>query len=133
MYKYLFICEENIGRSQIAEGFYNKKHNGRGAISAGIIDSTRKYSGRPRDDVIQVMGEVGIDISGQRVKQLTEGMLEKAEKIVVLCDKKVCPEAITKRRNVIYCFIEDPPDEDKTIEVIRHMREKIKLIVDSLQ
>lgn len=132
MYKYLFICTENIGRSQMAEGFYNKKRNGKYSISAGVVDSSNKYNGHPRNDVIQVMEEVGIDIKNHRIKQLTKEMIESVEKIVVFCDKNICPQIIINSSNVIYAKIIDPPDQDKTIDVIRTMRDKIKRIVDSL-
>lgn len=133
MYKYLFICRENIGRSQMAEGFYNKRMEGKFAISAGIVDSSKKYNGHPRGDVIQVMKEVGVDLRGQQVKPLTEEMLEMAEEIVVFCDKKICPGAVIRRTNVIYANVDDPSDKDKTIEVIRTMRDRIKLIVENLE
>jgi arsenate reductase (thioredoxin) len=133
VYKYLFICKENIGRSQMAEGFYNKNLSGKFSISAGIIDSSKKYNGHPRGDVIQVMREIGIDIHNQKVKQLTDKMLEMADKIVVLCDKEMCPLIVTKRANVVYINVYDPPDEAKTIEIVRKMRDKIKLIVENLE
>ncbi len=117
----------------MAEGFYNKKQGGKFAISAGIVDASKKYNGHPRGDVIQVVEEVGINIRDQRVKRLTEEMLEMAEEIVVFCDKKICPEAVTRRTNVIYTEVDDPHDKDKTIDVVRTMRDKIKLIVENLQ
>lgn len=132
MYKYLFVCNENIGRSQIAEGFYNAKADRKSATSAGIVDSSKKYNGRPRPDVIQVMKELEIDISNQEIKQLTNKIIDSAETIVALCDKEMCPPAITSRTNVIYIPVIDPPDKDKTIHVLRNMRDTIKLIVDEL-
>ena len=117
----------------MAEGFYNEKSGKKSAISAGLVDSSQKYNGHPRNDVVQVMQEAGIDISDQKIKQLTTEMIDVAKKIVVLCDKKMCPATITKRANVIYSNIEDPPDEEKTIEIIRSMRDKIKLVVENLQ
>ena len=133
MYKYLFICNENVGRSQMAEGFYNKKSGSKASISAGLVDSSQKYNGHPRPDVIQVMQEVGINIGDQKINQLTTEMIDEAEKIVVLCNKKICPEAIIMRENVLYALVEDPPDIKKTIDVVRTMRDKIKLIVENLQ
>jgi arsenate reductase (thioredoxin) len=62
----LFVCIENAGRSQIAEGFF-KMHtlDGYDAISAG----TRPV-GMVNPVAIEVMREVGIDISNQRPKIL---------------------------------------------------------------
>ncbi len=105
---------------------------GKFAISAGIIDSTNKYNGHPRKDVIEVMHEAGINIRGQKIKQLNQEMLDTAEKIIIFCDKEICPEYLANRSNVMYLKIKDPPDEDKTIDLIRDMRDKIKKIVDKL-
>lgn len=117
----------------MAEGFYNHKHGGgKFAISAGIVDSTDKYDGHPRKDVIEAMNEAGINIQEQKIKQLNQKMLEEAEKVIVFCDKEICPKYLTGRSNVFYFKVEDPPDKDKTTDVIRAMRDKIKIIVDKL-
>ena len=60
----VFVCEENAGRSQMAEGFF-RRYAPRGyvTLSAGT---------KPSRDInplaIKVMKEVGIDISNQKVK-----------------------------------------------------------------
>lgn len=117
----------------MAEGFYNKRFGGQFAISAGLVDSSKKYNGHPRPDVIEAMKEVGIDISGQQIRKLDEKMLEMAERVIVLCDKKTCPGFLLKRKNVTYVNVDDPPDEEKTIGVIRTMRNKIGLVVRNLE
>jgi arsenate reductase len=68
----LFVCVENAGRSQIAEGFFNQKYAPKGyrAISAG----TRPVS-QINPVAVQVMNEVGIDISTQKSKIITEDMI----------------------------------------------------------
>jgi arsenate reductase len=59
----LFVCIENAGRSQMAEGFFNQRYAQKGyhAISAG----TRPVS-QINPLAVQAMSEVGIDISGQK-------------------------------------------------------------------
>jgi len=64
----LFVCVENAGRSQMAEGFFRKySPDGYEPLSAGTIPAS---SINPV--AIEVMREVGIDISKQRSKILTE-------------------------------------------------------------
>ncbi|MGC2432018.1 MAG: hypothetical protein WA393_13350 [Nitrososphaeraceae archaeon] len=64
----LFVCVENAGRSQIAEGFFNKYAPKRyRAISAG----TRPVP-KINPMAVEVMKEVGIDISNQKSKDTTE-------------------------------------------------------------
>ena len=74
----LFVCVENAGRSQMAEGFF-RRYAPRGymTLSAGT---------KPSRDInplaIKVMKEVGIDISNQKSKDITEDMMRNSTKIV---------------------------------------------------
>lgn len=76
----LFVCVHNSGRSQMAEAFFNQLAKGKGqALSAGTdpadaVDST----------VVEVMREVGIEISGNKPKPLTADMLEQADAVVTM-------------------------------------------------
>src|ERR671919_1032117 len=87
----LFVCVENGGRSQMAEGFFNQKYAPKGyrAISAGT---------RPASQInplaVEVMKEVGIDIiSSQKPKIITEDMIKSSDKSVNMgcIDKAECP------------------------------------------
>jgi arsenate reductase len=116
----LFVCVENAGRSQIAEGFFNRKYAPRGyrAISAGT---------RPASQInplaLQVMKEVGIDISNQKSKIITEDMIKNSEKSVNMgcMDKAECPMLFIN--NVIDWGIEDP--KGKSIDKVREIRDEI--------
>jgi arsenate reductase (thioredoxin) len=71
----LFVCVENAGRSQIAEGFF-RKHAPKGyePLSAGT-----KPISQINPLAIQVMNEIGIDISNQKSKDLTEDMIRNSD------------------------------------------------------
>jgi arsenate reductase (thioredoxin) len=129
----LFVCVENAGRSQMAEGFFNQKHAPKGyrAISAGT---------RPASQInplaVQAMNEVGIDISSsQKPKIITEDMIKSSEKSVNMgcIDKTECPMLFIN--NVVDWGIEDP--KGKPIEKVREIRDEIerrvKEIAQSLQ
>ena len=75
----LFVCVENAGRSQMAEGFFNQRYAPEGyrAISAG----TRPVS-QINPLAVQAMSEVGIDIRNQKSKIITEDMIKNSEKSV---------------------------------------------------
>ena len=115
----------------MAEAFYNKKCGYKAAISAGIKDVSKKYNGRPSAEVIQVMKEVGIDISHHKVEQYTSKMLDEAEQVVVFCNKKICPNAITIKDNVLYIEIPDP--YKTSIGQFRIIRDKIRQTVECLE
>ena len=88
MFKVLFLCTENSCRSQMAEGLINHDLKGEvQAFSAGV----RATRVNPR--AIQVMAELGIDISQQRSKSMDEFREEQFDLAITLCDQaqKQCP------------------------------------------
>jgi arsenate reductase (thioredoxin) len=118
----LFVCVENAGRSQMAEGFFNQKYAPKGyrAISAGT---------RPASQInplaVQAMNEVGIDISSsQKPKIITEDMIKSSEKSVNMgcIDKTEGPMLFIN--NVVDWGIEDP--KGKPIEKVREIRDEIE-------
>ncbi len=117
----LFVCVENAGRSQIAEGFFNNKYAPEGyrAVSAG----TRPVS-ELNPMAVQAMKEIGIDISGQKSKILTEDMIRNSSKSVNMgcMDKSECP--VLFMNNLIDWGIEDP--KGKQIEKVREIRDDIE-------
>jgi len=80
--KILFVCQANVGRSQIAEAFYNFHTQSNNATSAGVEDFGEKYQHKPTREIIQTMLEKGIDISHQRIDFLTTAMLTKTDQVV---------------------------------------------------
>jgi arsenate reductase (thioredoxin) len=128
----LFVCVENAGRSQMAEGFFNKRYAAGSyrAISAGT---------RPVPQInplaVQAMSEVGIDISNQKSKIITEDMIRNSAKSVNMgcIERAECPMLFIN--NVIDWGIEDP--KGKSIEKVREIRDEIdrrvKEIAESLQ
>jgi len=76
----LFLCTGNSCRSQIAEGW--GRHTGGDAVSvqsAGI----EAHGKNPR--AIEVMREVGVDISGQESTIVDDHMLQRADVVVTVC------------------------------------------------
>jgi protein-tyrosine-phosphatase len=128
----LFVCVENAGRSQMAEGFFNQRYAPKGyrAISAGT---------RPASQInplaVQVMREVGVDIGSQKSKLITEDMIRNSARSVNMgcIERAECP--LLFMNNVIDWGIEDP--KGKSIEKIREIRDEIdtrvREIAQSLQ
>ncbi len=116
----LFVCVQNAGRSQMAEGFFRKYAPKRyETVSAGTVPTSQI-----NPIAVDVMKEVGIDISSQKPKDLTEDMMRNATTIVNMgcMDDKYCPALFL--RKVIDWGIEDP--KDKTIEKVREIRDEIE-------
>ena len=115
----LFVCVENAGRSQMAEGFF-KKHepNGFKVQSAGT-----KPVSQINPIVVEAMKEVGIDISKQKSKEMSEDMMRNSDPIVNMgcMDKSFCPTLFLPK--VIEWNIPDP--KGKPIEEVREIRDEI--------
>jgi arsenate reductase (thioredoxin) len=122
----LFVCVENAGRSQMAEGYFNKyAPKGYEAISAGT-----KPVSQINSIAVQVMIEADIDISNQKSKELTEDMMRNSSNIVNMgcVEKESCPTLFLQ--NLVDWNIEDP--KVKPIEKVRKIRDEIDQRVKEL-
>jgi len=122
----LFVCVENAGRSQMAEGFFREyTPEGYEPISAGT-----KPTSQLNPVVVQAMSEVGVDIKQQKPKDITEDMMRNSTKIINMgcIDKSFCPTLFIL--NLIDWGIEDP--KGKTIDQVREIRDDIEQRVKQL-
>ena len=122
----LFVCIENAGRSQMAEGFFRKyAPEGYEPLSTGT-----KPVSQINPLAIQVMNEIGLDISNQKSKDLTEDMMRNSDKIINMdcMDKNFCPTLFIPK--VIDWGIDDP--KDKPIEKVREIRDEIERRIKEL-
>src|ERR687898_3543675 len=122
----LFVCVENAGRSQMAEGFF-RRYAPRGYLT---LRAGTKPSGHVNPLAIKVMKEVGIDISNQKSKDITEDMMRNSAKIVNMgcMDNSFCPTLFIP--HLIDWRIEDP--KGKPIEKAREIRDDIEQKVKQL-
>jgi len=122
----LFVCVENAGRSQMAEGFRKYSPEGYEPLSAGT---------RPVSSInplaIEAMSEAGIDISKQSSKILTEDMIRKSTlRVNMGCvEKESCPTLFI--HDVIDWNIGDP--KGKSIEKVREIRDVIESRIKELE
>jgi arsenate reductase (thioredoxin) len=122
----LFVCVENAGRSQMAEGFF-KKYAPEGFVPASA--GTKPIS-QINPLAIQVMNEIGIDVSKQKPKDLSEDMMRNSDKIINMgcMDNNFCPTLFIPK--VIDWGIEDP--KGKQIEQVREIRDEIERRIKEL-
>ena len=120
----LFVCVENAGRSQMAEGFFlryspkNYEPLSAGTSPTSIVNPL----------ALEVMREVGIDISKQRPKIITEDMIRQStHRVNMGCmDKNSCPTLFL--HNVIDWDIA----KDKPVEKVREIRDLIEVRIKEL-
>jgi len=122
----LILCTGNSARSQMAEGLLRNDGGGKFEVeSAGIISSF------VRPQAIEVMSEIGIDISGHRSKSLDEFLDEAFDFVITVCDnaKENCPVFPGKARRIHWSF-DDPADaagtEEEKLVVFRRVRNEIR-------
>lgn len=78
--KILFLCSSNIFRSQIAEAFFNHYTKSNLAESAALIKPQEKMHAL----VVRAMKEIGIDISKNTSKKVTQDMLDRADLLILM-------------------------------------------------
>src|SRR4051812_5816224 len=102
----LFVCSHNSARSQMAEGWLRHLAGDRYEVaSAGVEPGTLNPLS------IEAMSEVGIDISDQKAKGITD-LLGKwpVHTLIVVCDKaaETCPRIWPGARERLHWFFDDP-------------------------
>ena len=128
----LFICTANAARSQMAEGLLRAKYGTRfDVFSAGTHPS------RVSTRAIEVMNEIGIDISHHQSKTLDEISDMTFDLAVTLCNNahRICP-VVTCAKETIHQGFPDPhltpgSDED-LLNGYRDVRDMIATWIDAM-
>jgi protein-tyrosine-phosphatase len=120
----LFVCGQNAGRSQMAAALFNRHARGRAvADSAGTRPATRVHP-----EVVEVMREVGLDLSSAQPQLMTADLAAGAARVVTMgCAEGECP--------VVSAPVEDwglPDPAGQPIEAVRAIRDDIDRRVRSL-
>ncbi len=82
----LFLCVHNSARSQMAEELLRARAGDRYEVSSAGSAPTQVHP-----LAIKALQELGIDISGQRSKNVNEFLGERFDYIITLCAEEVCP------------------------------------------
>ena len=119
----LFVCTANGGRSVMAERLLRREAGGRHeARSAG---SNPGAAAHPQ--VLQGLGEIGIDASDHIPRKLDDEAIEWADVVVATCDD-ACPVVPGKR----YIAWQLPDPKNEPIERVREIRDDIATRVHEL-
>lgn len=131
----LFLCTGNSCRSQMAEAWANRlKGDHFEPYSAGV--QPKRIDPR----AIKAMAEAGVDISGQKSKDVDAFGDMEFDYVITLCDnaRESCPY-FPARTKLIHRGFEDPPklsesagNEEEAMAHYRRIRDEIKAFVESL-
>jgi protein-tyrosine-phosphatase len=120
----LFLCVHNAGRSQMAAAFARQL-----GADRVVIHSAGSAPGETLNPaVVAAMDEVGIDISAESPKKLTDQMARDADVIVTMGCGDECPFYPGKR----YDDWELPDPAGQPIDVVRGVRDDIRRRVSEL-
>ena len=120
----LFVCVHNAGRNQMARSFFNKLAREfcipMRAEAAGTEPAKRVHPA-----VAEAMREVGIDMSGDKPRIMTNGDVERAQRAITMgcsVDSGVCPALLL--RDVADWGLPDPAGKD--ISEVRSIRDEVE-------
>lgn len=128
----LILCTGNSCRSHLAEGFLRS--------AAGDLLNVQSAGSKPAGYVhplaIEVMQEVGIDISSHRSKPLTDFLEQNIDTVITVCGNadQACPIFPGQMRRYHWPF-EDPAHatgtEVEKLEVFRRVRDEIRRVFEA--
>jgi arsenate reductase len=121
----LFACVHNAGRSQMAAASFNALSDPEKAraISAGTEPGTRVHP-----EVLEVMREVGIDLSAESPRFLSDELARTATLLVTMGCGEACPAVPGLAR--VDWPLEDP--KGKPLERVREIRDEVRSRVSNL-
>src|SRR3954469_4185820 len=122
----LFVCLHNAGRSQMSQALFKRAAGGRHtAESAG---SEADPNGHVHPEVVEVMKELGIDLSGRRPQRLADELARRADVVVTMGCGDACPYIPGKR----YLDWDLPDPKGRPVDEVRATRDEIERRVREL-
>ena len=114
----LFVCVHNAGRSQMAAALLDRESGGRVRVmSAGSTPADEIHPG-----VVQAMNEVGLDLSKDFPKPLTDEAVRAADVVITMGCGDACPIYPGKR----YLDWDLPDPAGKPLDEVRTIRDEIE-------
>ncbi len=123
----LILCTGNSCRSQMAEGFLKSFDPNLEVYSAGTNPASHVSS-----RAIQVMKEIGIDISLEYPKSVDQFLNDSFDYVITVCDyaKETCPIFTGKVTHRLHIGFDDPAEafgiDEEVINEFRRVRDRIK-------
>jgi arsenate reductase len=120
----LFVCRQNAGRSQMSAALFEQASDGRHrALSAGTAPADRVHP-----EVVEVMRELGVDLSDRVPRRLSHELAEQADVVVTMGCGDECPYIPGKR--YVDWELDDPAG--RPVDEVRAIRDDIARRVGEL-
>lgn len=134
----LFICEHNMGRSQVAEALFNrhaKANRAKSCAGTPEVDRRRKLRDIPLDALIEVIEimkrDYGIDLGDKISKPFDLEIVKKADRVITLCSEEECPRIAGAEHWETPKFSQ--LDAEGKREAIRALDSKVKSLLKQME
>ena len=124
----LFVCIHNAGRSQMAAAFATVLGAGRQGATLRARSAGSAPGGAVNPVVVEAMREVGLDVSHEAPKVITDDAVRDADLVVTMGCGDACPYFPGKR--YLDWELDDPAGQP--IEAVRAVRDEIRSRVEAL-
>ncbi|MEO5316771.1 low molecular weight phosphatase family protein [Pseudarthrobacter sp. CC12] len=123
----LFVCSKNGGKSQLAAGLMNQLADG----AVTVYSAGTKPGKSLNPQAVESLSELGIDITGEHPKPITDDVLDAVDVVIVLGNEAKVEATEGKRLEV---WDTDEPSERgiEGMERMRLVRDDIKARVQTL-
>ncbi len=130
MKRVMFVCKKNSARSQMAEGF--AKTLGQGKIE---VTSSGLEASQVREEAIATMKEIGIDITDQHSKPLSDFKPEDFDVVISLCGCGVNLPTNWVLRDVFEDWqLDDPAEQPQIFPRVRdEIKERVTQLIESVK
>lgn len=130
MKRVMFVCKKNSARSQMAEGFAKKFGAGKIEVTSSGLEASQV-----NPIAIKVMSDIGIDISDQTSKALSEFKPEDFDAVISLCGCGVNLPTDWVLREVFEDWqLDDPAEQPEIFPRVRdEVKERVIKLVETLE
>lgn len=120
MKKVMFVCKRNSCRSQMAEGFAKTLGEGKIKVTSSGLEASRVHP-----TAIEVMSEIGIDISKQSSVPLSDFQADDYDAVISMCGCGTNLPTEWVMRSVFEDWELDDPD-GQPLATFHRVRDEIK-------
>ncbi len=129
MKRVMFVCKKNSARSQMAEGFAKQLGVGKIAVTSSGLEASQVHP-----EAIATMKDVGIDITGQTSKALSEFKATDFDVVISLCGCGINlpPEWLTRELFEDW-QLDDPAEQPEIFPRVRNeVQEQVRKLISSV-
>jgi protein-tyrosine-phosphatase len=121
-FRVAFVCVQNAGRSQMSTAFAERERRERGLDDdVEIVTGGTDPADHVHDEVVEVMGELGFDLSDRTPRAVTDAELSACDMVATMGCSTLSLDADTDVRD---WALDDPDGQD--LDAVREIRDEIE-------